>query len=170
MFLYGVGLLMVKKTALGILLLSIYPAMILKGQDSKAWIDNNLEPLIEEIMPLKPAADSTTFPTSLHWTVTIRIRAPFLDQIASLILRKSYAGTIEAVSVHLEGKKLSEQVREIIKINPNAGVREVAAQIKLVRNETNDKACPSLVALSEEFEHLSIPAVLPDTVIMDPVR
>lgn len=145
--------------------LMLYFSCKANGQELNPWPSEQWEQLEQTIMPVKPF-EAGNFPRSVRWVFLVRIREPRVDPVL-LSVKKDYSGKVEVDTTRLAISSLPRQVIQIRKVNPKASVSEVANGIKLVRTYLTSKSCSGLLELGDEFEHLSIPAVLPDVLIMD---
>jgi hypothetical protein len=136
------------------------------GHESDDWLYKNSEQLIEKLMPMEPAA----FQRSLRWIVSIRIRGPFIDPVIKLTVKKSYSGSVEVMTIRPADDSLADQINQITKNKPNASAADVANSVKLVQTTINDHECSTLIELANQFENLSIGAVVPNQLIMDSTR
>jgi hypothetical protein len=134
------------------------------AQEPQTWLSNNLDQLIETIMPVRPH-DTGDFPHSVRWELKARIYDPGVDPLM-ITLNKDYSGNIEASSIQVRNESLSIQVSKIISTNPEMSIPDVANRIELVHVKLDGSKCPALGILAEEYENLSIKAVLPDELMM----
>ena len=137
----------------------------LEGEEPDNWLYKNNEQFLDILMPCKPFG-MFDFPNSVRWIVTIRIEDPFNDPLL-ISLRKYYSGKVEATTIRIMGDSLLNQVRKILSTNSKASIKEVAKNIKLAKKSFDESMCSTLPELSNEFERVSIMAVLPDELVLD---
>ena len=133
-----------------------------EAQELKTWYTNS--ELAKILMPIE-SYGFVDFPDTLHWEIKVRIEDSSADPLM-IILRKYYSGDVNVTTIQVLGKPLQDQVSDIMSANPMANITKVANRIKLRHTKIDDKKYPALLKLAEEYESLSIKAILPDVLRM----
>jgi len=125
------------------------------------WAGHNYQHVLDATLPLSVG----DLPKTVEWMVCARV-IPAFEPEFQLCLQKEYGGRVQGAYAAPRGASVGAQLRALRKSHLTATADELTGLIAIDRRTVNGPR-PHLAKLAQDLEALTIPARLPNALVMD---